>query len=389
MDDERTRLEEELAHHKHNLLLLRQQKVACAASEEPLHLLNQIKAEEQAIRSIEQRLAELTELTISPTTPSSGAPIPGKKLCLGDWLARALRDPIWQCVGVVIAIIAVLAGSDKGGSLLRPTPTPTPTPTPAPMSAPTSIPGREIPIPAGYFLMGSDDEYPDARPQRQVYVEAFWIGKYEVSNEEYKQFIDATGHGVPYVEADWTDPYDWDPVTRAYPAGKARYPVVLVSWHDAQAYCRWAGKRLPTEAEWEKAARGTDGRRYPWGDEWDRTKANSFECGRGEASPVGMYDEGASPYGVLDMAGNVWEWTASKYEPYPGSSYWTETFRRDRRVLRGGSWRETGKVEEKIHPDGPVSVSYGSVTTAFRCAAVPDDRLDDVGFRCARSAATR
>jgi formylglycine-generating enzyme required for sulfatase activity len=398
MDDERTGLEEELAHHKHNLLSLRQQKVNYAAGEEPLHLLNQIKAEEQVIQSIEQRLAELTEVPVSPPTPPPSAPIPGKKARLGGWLVRVLGDPVWQGVGAVIGLIALvvsfasIGGPGKVASLLGPTPTPTPTNTPTSTPTPTLTQGHEpeIQIPAGYFLMGSDDEHPDARPQHQVYVEALWIGKHEVSNEAYRQFVDATGHRVPYVEADWADPYNWDRVTRAYPAGKARYPAVLVSWYDAQAYCRWAGKRLPTEAEWEKAARGTDGRRYPWGDEWDHTKANTFESGRGEASPVGMYREGAaSPYGVLDMAGNAWEWTASKYEPYPGNPYWTETFEKYRRVLRGGSWRETGKVEEKIHPDGPVSVSYGSVTTAFRCAAVPDDRLDDVGFRCARSAATR
>jgi len=262
-------------------------------------------------------------------------------------------------------------------------PTRTLTPTPKP------VVGPEIQIPAGYFMMGSDDKYPDAKPQHQVYLEAFWIDKHEVSNEDYRKFIDATGHRVPYVEADWADPYNWNRVTNSYPSGKARFPVVLVSWDDAKAYCHWAGKRLPTEAEWEKAARGTDGRRYPWGDEWDHTKANTFEGGRGEASPVGMYSEGASLYGVLDMAGNVWEWTESKYEPYPGNPYWPEMPGKERKVLRGGSWYETGKAERKIYPDGPVSVSYGSVTTSFRRAAMPDDRLDDVGFRCARSAATR
>lgn len=424
MDDERTRLEEELARHKHNLLLLRQQKEVYAAGEEPLDLLNQVKAEEQEIQSIEQRLAELAEAPVSPPTPPSGPSITMWKL-----VARVLGDPVWQGIAGVIGIIALvvsiisIGGLGKVASLLWPTltptstPTPTPTPTSTPTLTPTSTPtptltptstptptqtpthtptptptrvdGPKVLIPEGNFMMGSDDEHPDAKPQHQVYVEAFRIGKHEVSNEEYKQFTDATGHKVPYVETDWADPYNWNPVTRAYPAGKARYPVVLVSWDDAKAYCHWAGKRLPTEAEWEKAARGTDGRRYPWGDGWDHTKANTFEGGRGETSPVGMYPEGASPYGALDIAGNVWEWTESKYEPYPGNPYWTEMFEKDRRVLRGGSWRETGKAKGKINPDGPVSVSYGSVTTAFRCAAVPDDRLEDVGFRCAKSAATR
>jgi formylglycine-generating enzyme required for sulfatase activity len=160
-------------------------------------------------------------------------------------------------------------------------------------------------IPAGEFIMGSpegegdDDEH----PQHNVFLNAFYIDKYEVTNAQYKQFMDATGHKAPGY---------WDNERVNQP----NQPVVGVTWHDAVAYARWAGKRLPTEAEWEKAARGIDGRKYPWGNEWDGSKWSS---GSGSvvyksAAPVGSFPEGTSSYGVMDMAGNVWEWCADWYD---------------------------------------------------------------------------
>ena len=119
---------------------------------------------------------------------------------------------------------------------------------------------------------------------------------------------------MPYVDQKWAQPYNWDRQARTFPPDKADHPVVLVSWHDAQAYAEWAGKRLPTEEEWEKAARGTDGREYPWGNEFDKERCNTRESGIGGTTSVGQFSpQGDSPYGCVDMVGNVWEWTASDW----------------------------------------------------------------------------
>ncbi len=211
-------------------------------------------------------------------------------------------------------------------------------------------------IPGGEFIMGSDEGNEDERPQRTVYVDGFNIDIYPVTNAEYKEFVDATGHAPPR---------HWEGNT--YPEGKGDHPVVWVSWHDAQAYCQWAGKRLPTEAEWEKAARGTDGRKWPWGNTFDPTKCNAKESGIGETTPVGKYPEGASPYGVMDMAGNVWEWTADWYEAYPGSSYQSARFGQKNKVMRGGSWFDPSTF----------------VRCSVRNKAKPDFSFSTIGFRCA------
>jgi hypothetical protein len=148
------------------------------------------------------------------------------------------------------------------------------------------------------------------------------------------------------------------------------HPIVNVSWHDAIAYCDWAGARLPTEAEWEKAARGVDGRKYAWGNEWDAGKCNNWEAGLKQTTPVGSYPQGVSPYGVHDMSGNVLEWCSSLFKPYPYRADGRENLNAEgSRVLRGGSWLTT-----------PIFVRV-----AIRFWNAPDFRNYIVGFRCVRN----
>jgi formylglycine-generating enzyme required for sulfatase activity len=221
-------------------------------------------------------------------------------------------------------------------------------------------------VPAGKFWMGSDgtdrDAVGDEKPRHSVDLDAFYIDQYPVTNALYKRFVDATGRAASVY---WAD---------------SRFnaqPVVDVSWYDAEAYCRWAGKRLPTEAEWEKAARGTDGQTYPWGDQWDSTSANSSESKLGKATPVWTYPTGVSPFGAYDMAGNVWQWVADWYD----RDYYQWTPQRNptgpdsgtRRVLRGGSWL-----------NDPVLLR-----SAARDYNTPDFRHDYIGVRCARGAPWR
>jgi formylglycine-generating enzyme required for sulfatase activity len=224
-------------------------------------------------------------------------------------------------------------------------------------------------VPSGAFWMGSGDcdkrAHDSEKPQHEVFVRGFWIGRTPVTNEQYQHFVEATDHGKP---GHWKG--------GRIPEGTETHPVVYVSWHDAQAYCRWQSERaeveirLPSEAEWEKAARWSDGRLYPWGDEFDKKNCNSREGGPGGTTPVGRYSpDGDSPYGLADMAGNVWEWTANEFGPYP---YDGDDGREDpqaevRRVLRGGSWdsnQRGARAAYRLHNEP----SYTSSSRGFRCA---------------------
>ncbi|WP_058868053.1 bifunctional serine/threonine-protein kinase/formylglycine-generating enzyme family protein [Chloracidobacterium thermophilum] len=206
-------------------------------------------------------------------------------------------------------------------------------------------------MPSGVFQMGSQSA---EDPAHQVTVRAFFIDKYEVTNAAYAAFVKATGHPAP---PDWKN--------GTYPIGKANYPVGNVSWEDARAYAAWAGKRLPTETEWEFAARGTEGRRYPWGNEFDRWRLNSAEAEVGHTETVGSFPTGATPEGVFDLAGNVAEWTASDDAPYPGSARKPVP---GTKIVRGGGFSLPGK--------------YASATK--RTQVPPDTRDPALGFRCAR-----
>ncbi|MCL4265242.1 MAG: SUMF1/EgtB/PvdO family nonheme iron enzyme [Anaerolineae bacterium] len=204
-------------------------------------------------------------------------------------------------------------------------------------------------IPAAEFDFG--------QVHQRVLVPEFWIDRTLVTNAEYKRFIDANpSYDVPYTADKTLRPYNWDRKRRTYPAGKANYPVTLISWQDALAYAKWAGKRLPTEEEWELAARGMDGREYPWGNQPPSPeRCNFFSRG---PTPVATYSpEGDSPYGCTDMCGNVWEWTVSKMTG-PG------------RVLRGGGWNS---LPQQISATIPF---YSTLVYA------PDVHLNYVGIRC-------
>jgi formylglycine-generating enzyme required for sulfatase activity len=204
----------------------------------------------------------------------------------------------------------------------------------------TSFELEMVLVPAGEFLMGSDpteDEcaYHDEQPQHTLILPDYYLAKTPVTNGQYLAFIRAT---------DQSAPRHWE--SGKPPVGKEEHPVVSITWHDAMACCRWltqvTGKscNLPSEAEWEKGARGTDGSIYPWGSKWDAARCNSYEGGKRGTTPVGVYPDGASPYGLLDMAGNVWEWTRSAGKSYP----YHPADGRERlgvsgtRVLRGGSF---------------------------------------------------
>lgn len=211
-------------------------------------------------------------------------------------------------------------------------------------------------VPAGEFAMGSADGQSDEQPVRRVHLSEYWIGRTEVTVAQFRAYCDAAGYA-----------YDWSGLKPSW-GWVDDHPMVNVTWDEARAFCRWAGGDLPTEAQWEKAARGTDGRKYPWADAWDPDRCVNGTNSGNRTVPVGSRPSGASPYGCQDMAGNVWEWCLDWYGPYepsatrdpkgPSSSEY--------RVLRGGSW----------YSDDP-----GSLRSAFRNYNDPTDIRGYLGFR--------
>ncbi|NOX75651.1 MAG: formylglycine-generating enzyme family protein [Gammaproteobacteria bacterium] len=240
-----------------------------------------------------------------------------------------------------------------------------------------------VTIPAGMFLMGTDSPRADNynRPQHEVSLAAYLIDKYPVTQAEYARFIVATKHRPPL---------DWD--DGAIPDGQALYPVTMVTWYDARDYCGWAGKRMPSEAEWEKAARGTDGRRWPWGNTMDVNKLNTYYH-VGASNVVTTYTDGVSPYGVFDMAGNVSEWTASDFKPYDGSPAPAATFRAKKLEAKSADDRNM-KVAEIVETGGTYKTRRGgswksdpfSTSTYHRNFSMPYYASDFFGFRCVSNA---
>lgn len=233
-------------------------------------------------------------------------------------------------------------------------------------------------IPAGSFMMGATEDdilwaaqtfhsesldyYRDETPSRPAGLMAYYIDRTEVSVGAYRAYLAATGDEPPrYFD---NEKFNAD-----------EQPVVGVSWKQAHDYCQWAGKRLPTEAEWEKAARGKDGRSYPWGNDPQPERGNfrGMKDGQRYTANVGSYPEGRSPYGVLDLAGNVWEWTDTWYGPHPGNEIKNDLFGEQFKVMKGGSWFS--------------NMDLARITV--RGKALPTQKMNYIGFRCARSVASK
>ena len=286
----------------------------------------------------------------------------------------------------LFAIVIVMGGcEDKPRVTLPPDPPTTTTTTTTTITPPPAVPEGMVLIPAGSFEMGSNDAEADAdeQPVHTVHLDAFYMDKYEVTNAQFKVFVDANPqwqkdniedrfHNGVYLD-------DW--IGNDYPAGRADHPVNRVSWYAAMAYAEWAGKRLPTEAEWEYAARGgLAGKKYPWGDAISPVDANYGEP-FGDTTPVGQY--AANGYGLYDMAGNVWEWCLDAYDadfyavsddsrnPIAGGE--VDNFKTiptdPSRVLRGGGWFNSAQF----------------LRVAFRVRNTPTDAPWHYGFRCARA----
>lgn len=298
-----------------------------------------------------------------------------------------------QTTEVVILEPSVTPTIVSTNTLVPPTATMEPTFTPTEVVDPNfrvseKDQAEQIFIPAGEFLMGTNDKdaqhflgngvaYPEV-PEHTIYLDGYWIDKYEVTNARYEICVEEGACTPPWVNFSNTrEEYYGNPEFD-------NYPVIMVDWWQASAYCEWAGGRLPTEAEWEKAARGTDGRKYPWGNDpitgelanfcdknCTREHANpGFDDGYADTAPVGSYPNGASPYGVMDMAGNVWEWTSTVPELYPYDP---------------NDGREDPDGYYHIWRGGPWSNGTWWIRSTLRYKSVPKYWYENLGFRCAYS----
>jgi len=295
-------------------------------------------------------------------------------------MSRASRGARWALRVAIAAVLAVLlagCGSPEDGQGA------TTAPSPGQRRARPRDGVEMVYVPAGSFWMGSAEGEPlaetDELPRHEVTLDGFWIDRVEVTNARFVAFLNEAGNsgenGVRYIELNegYARIRQGEDGSFSTTAAAADHAVVMVSWHGADAYCRWAGARLPTEAEWEYAARGEDGRWYPWGDgspDCERTQAHGCSSA---AAKVGALPEGASWCGVLDMAGNVWEWVADRYGPYASEAVHSPMGPEEGvlRVTHGGGWH----------------ASEQELRCAYRLESAPGSHVGCVGFRCAATTA--
>jgi serine/threonine-protein kinase len=307
--------------------------------------------------------ASLDQAMATPSTDSGGRPLFGSYQSAETLAPRSAQRKL-LFAALAVAVVAVIAGV-IWFSQSTPQPSPTP-PSPAPREdTPKPTPGDPTPPPGmiyikgGEFIMGNnltEDKF--QKPEHTETVAPFFIDQYEVTVEDYYKFMKARNHKPP---GGW--PESWRQGN--FKPEERRLPVANVSWYDAQEYAEWAGKRLPTEAEWEYAARGTDKRLYPWGMQFNSEYANVAEPQKRELRPAGSFPLDRSPFGLFDMAGNVAEWTDSDPRPYRGSLAQPDTGK----ILRGGSFE--------------VDKSFALVTS--RAALPATVKTNSVGFRCAKN----
>ena len=222
------------------------------------------------------------------------------------------------------------------------------------------VPVGMVYIPKGEFIMGTNIRWEDESPEHVIYLQEYFIDRNEITNADYKKFVGATGYRPP---KHWNQ--------GSYPEALARHPVTYVSWYDSVEYCRWAGKRLPSEQEWEKAARGTDGRQYPWGEAFYEDRSNNPQKESKGTEKVSSYEIGKSPYGLYDMSGNVWEWVDAFYKPHPGNKISSEEYGEKYKVAKGGSWYNC-----LFYNCGISAPSYN------RAFLMPLTKNSTTGFRC-------
>jgi eukaryotic-like serine/threonine-protein kinase len=294
-----------------------------------------------------------------------------------------MTDTISNRALAIITLLVIFAVALVACAPAR-TVTPESTSIPVPTAAPTSVPPTADPslgigstqvsdkdgmtllyIPAGEFIMGNTAGDSSEIPEHSVYLDAFWIDQTEVTNAMYAKCVTAGACQAPASTRSYTrDRYYGNPEFD-------EYPVVYIAWNDARQYCEWAGRDLPTEAQWEKAARGTDGNIYPWGNAApDKTRLN-YTQEVGDTTQVESYPTGASPYGALDMAGNMWEWVADWYGSYSSvpSSNPTGPTSGTIHMIRGGSWGSAAfSVRTSARGGSP---GNGNFYIGFRCARGP------------------
>lgn len=321
----------------------------------------------------ESALTDVTSRTLaSPDGPSGGELRNGEGAFLSQYAVerRARRASLSVMLLLAMAgamaliIVALLWPRPSADTDVRPSAAVTPAGAGAGASGrvtSSSPPEGMVYIPGGTFKMGRDDGDNYERPAHDVKVGPFYIDQFEVTCDQYQRFVEEKHHKVP---PGWRD--------GKYPQGWAKLPVTGVSWKDAGAYAEWLGKRLPTEAEWEFAARGTDGRRYPWGGDWDPKGANAEGSGPGRPAEVGLHPRGASPFEVQDMAGNVWEWTADSIHSYEGGNIPEDKFSPDAKnrlkVIRGGCYLSDAGSANTTYRRGWPANGADYTQTGFRCA---------------------